>query len=910
MILASSMTLVTYGGGEILTKIFQSLAMLFNGGQDGLARPLMLICASLGGFYALSKSFFSGTYEGLILQYCFPFLVIASLFLVPTTTVHIEDVLRKVGNGGELRSSSYSVSHVPLLLGKFAETVSTLGYRLSEKIDSVMHVPNDPSYHSTGMIFGSEASLDMTRYQLANADLEQNFRQFSKQCVLYDIALGRYTIDELKKETDLWKLFENKTSQVRMIRYCPPGSNLTQCTYETCKDAITKMKPFFEKEQAHYAKLEIGKNLPLTFQALTGLQTSAKELIGQQLTLNVLTDVLSKGHFAKKRAYDQQQSTYRTMGALAANGLVTMRIVFEALIYGAFVFILPISLFPGGIKYLINWAWLTVWIQMWPPLYTILNYVMLLAGRAKVDGWISSLSVDQQGLSLFTSIGMQNLNDEIFALAGFLGASVPYLSYILLKGGLSSFVQLAGSLTAPAQQAAGSAASELTSGNYSFANTNYGQTSFANAHAFQTQMSPSISAGYFTHHQGDMSATYSANPSPILTQSTSALRTSVMSDETIGQSFQTQKQEAQSYLETASENYLNSMAASSRLSSDLITHAANSKNFSDSLSDRESYSMQESASQLHSIAEDWGKQFGFNTKESLEILGSAGLSGGAGIPFLEAKLGGSGSFGRATSRDEVISSAQHLAGRKDFQHHLQKVGDYSQSHAINTTDDIGQRISKAYADSLDIMQNHQDSYQLAKSRMEQVSENEAWFKQNSHLIKRSLNDDFIQWANNKMEGGLNHVLDTLSRDRPEEIQPLIQDFIHDLRKEMPSPPAKYETFTENLHAEGTHLIDRVEEETKNVIGNIQHHSERESHETITTKNLLLEQDYHRAEDSHHSQTSKIKDSIQHEREEKIKNFDTNNEGLIIGKLWEGPNKTANLSNQVKISEAPFWMEKE
>jgi conjugal transfer mating pair stabilization protein TraG len=918
LLLSHSLTVVTYGGGEILTKIFQAIAMFFNNGEDGIVRPLMVICASLGGFYALTKAFFSSSFEALILRYYFPLLVIGFCFLVPTTTVHIEDILTKVELGGKLRTSSYSVSHVPLLLGKFAEIVSSIGYQLSEKIEKVMHMPNDPSYNATGMIFGSETALDMSRYQISNANLEQNLRLFSKQCVLYDIALGRYSLDDLRTSTDLWRFFEDKTSQVRMIRYCPPdgGGNLKLCTYESCKDAIVKMKPFFDREKEKYAKLEIGRNLPLTFQALTGFQQSSadaisKELIGQQLTLNVLTDVLSKGNFAKKRAYDQQQSTYRTLGALAANGLVTMRVVFEALIYASFVFILPLSLFAGGLKYLFNWAWLVIWIQLWPPLYTILNYVMLLAARAKFGGWFSGIAASQQGLSLFTSIGMQNLNDEIFALAGFLGASVPYLSFILLKGGISSFVQLASSLTAPAQNAASSAAAEQASGNYSFANTSFGQMSYDNTSAFQTQMAPSVSSGYFIDNQGDISTTFSQNASPVLNQSSSVLRTSIMSDEVIGKSFQAQKQEAQSDLRSITENFMDSLSVSSRSSSDYISHLAHADNFSDSYSDRKNYAVQESANYLQSVAESWGRQYGFGARESLDILANAALSGGLGKSFLkyasiDAKMGVGGSGNRNASREDMINSALGTAQSESFQKHFQQINDFARSQASSSSIDTGTRESHAYAQSLDQLYNKQSAYQSSESYLQQISENESWFKQNSHLIKQSLNDAFIAWANDRFEGGYSQVRDILSRDQSEEIQPLVQEFIQSFVSQRNiSSLTNKENFHAQVHAGKMEVGGKgLEEGRENIIQKLA--TPLWSGDKDSRKVEIL-QEYQAQQDKYSHEKAHVQDKLDQYRNTGIERFDQNNEHYLLGRLWDGLDKSANLSSKFKINEASFWM---
>jgi conjugal transfer mating pair stabilization protein TraG len=118
-----------------------------------------------------------------------------------------------------------------------------------------------------------DSAMDISRYRITNADLGKNLRTFCRQCVLYDIHLGRYTVDELKKATDLWKFLEERTSKVRMIKYTPIGkenaSKKHRSEYLTCNKAIQKMTPFFEQEKRYYAQLDICKNLGLTFQALT-----------------------------------------------------------------------------------------------------------------------------------------------------------------------------------------------------------------------------------------------------------------------------------------------------------------------------------------------------------------------------------------------------------------------------------------------------------------------------------------------------------------------------------------------------------------------------------------------------------------------------------------------------------------
>ena len=122
------MTVVTYGGGEVLKNIFDAIAMLMNRQSGDLFRPMLIITASIGGLLAISKAMLSGAAEGLVGKYFIPLIAVMGLLCVPTSTVHIEDVLR---------GKAHTVSHVPLFLAKFTEMVSSIGYRLTAGMESL-----------------------------------------------------------------------------------------------------------------------------------------------------------------------------------------------------------------------------------------------------------------------------------------------------------------------------------------------------------------------------------------------------------------------------------------------------------------------------------------------------------------------------------------------------------------------------------------------------------------------------------------------------------------------------------------------------------------------------------------------------------------------------------------------------
>src|ERR1700722_1181541 len=108
----ADLTVVTYGGGEILRNIFDAIAHLMGRGEHGIIWPIAIMTASIGGIWAISKAFFSSNVETFMTHYILPLLAVPSLLMIPTASVKIEDVLKDV---------SYKVDHVPLFLAKISE---------------------------------------------------------------------------------------------------------------------------------------------------------------------------------------------------------------------------------------------------------------------------------------------------------------------------------------------------------------------------------------------------------------------------------------------------------------------------------------------------------------------------------------------------------------------------------------------------------------------------------------------------------------------------------------------------------------------------------------------------------------------------------------------------------------------
>ena len=732
-------TIVTYGGAEILDKIFNAIAILF---KNGSIKNLMVISASIGFLMAITKAFFSASYEYLILRFFFPILVCSSLLAIKTCTVHIEDRITKINR---------TVDNVPFFLAKFSEIISSLGYKTTLAIEKVMNLPGDTNYDGTGMVFGSENSLEMERYEITNPDFKKNLNAFSKQCIMYDLQFGKYGIDDLYKTDDIWQFLKNNTSPVRMIKFFnvkDKKSKDPSRSYQTCQKSLELMEPFFKKEKDYLAKQEFLKNIPNVFKALTGIQKGAKELIGQQIMGNYLNGKFGRG-LAQDLAYAQQKKTYHILGGLASKSILTFRAVLEALIYASIIFIIPLVLLPGGVKYLSQWAFLVVWIQLWPPFFVILNYIMQITAQS----WSAPIIANCSGLSYFANIGLQNLQQDIYAVAGYLQASIPFISYAIVKGGAGSFVHMAGSLMTPGHTAASSAAAEETRGNFSLASTSFGQMSYNNTSAFQSNTAPSQTSGFVSVNSGTHSTVFGRDGGIVHNTQLSHLREDLFNDQTMSNQMQGSLSRAESFAESTNQQYSEGLSANSKHLADLSRHMSNGENYNSNFSQREALSYQESGRYMDNLTDNLAKNHGISKSEAYHAM-----VGGDNWIF-------GGGYRTDGGEQHLSSEVQQITSGEEFAKHYSKMSDFAQNHSGSFLSDEGVRIAESYNHSFDTMQSSQEAQSSALSNLNEIRESASWMQSDSRSFRENLSQEFVEWGSANLGGGYNQFRDMELHDR-------------------------------------------------------------------------------------------------------------------------------------------------
>jgi conjugal transfer mating pair stabilization protein TraG len=167
-----------------------------------------------------------------------------------------------------------------------------------------------------------------------------------------------------------------------------------------------------------------------------------------------------------------------------------------------------------------SWGQIILWLQMWAPLYAILNFIMTMSAKSKT---LMQLSLSNEaGVTLATSTGIANLNADIAAMSGYLAMSIPFLCIALVKG-LGSFVHMASHLGNVSQSSASLGASEVTSGNFNYGNISTGNSQIANTSMLNQSMNARYQASSFQMMDGRTDVSTMSDGSQVVNVGTSNL---------------------------------------------------------------------------------------------------------------------------------------------------------------------------------------------------------------------------------------------------------------------------------------------------------------------------------------------------------------------------------------------------
>ena len=445
--------------------MFNAIAAIMGGGDYfGLIKTIAVTGVLVAAFTGL---FTPGRFHGW--GWLFGFLFLYHVLFLPKTEVVVVD---KLGS-----QPPVVIGNVPLGVAFFGHFTSKLGDVMTRFFETAFQVipaadarlPAELTYQKNGVMFGNRLIQASRTVNVADPQLRTDLIAFVYNCTLYDLQDGTIDPAAFARSTDIWALMGSPNP----ARFSTFGNPVQ---VDTCPNVYTYLANRLPAEVARArAVLAFQLNPSLDSSAAQGVidsqieqayyktriataAQSAADLLRQNIMLNLVQDTSSiVGQkindpasvmiaTARANATASINSSFLTMGKVAEQALPLIRNVIEAIIYAVFPFVFLLFLLAQGrglglaIK---SFVLSLVWIQLWPPLYAILNYVATLASARTLEA-AARMGGGVQGLALETasSIYRGAISDQ--AVAGYMVISIPIIATAIIKGGEVAFQAVTG----------------------------------------------------------------------------------------------------------------------------------------------------------------------------------------------------------------------------------------------------------------------------------------------------------------------------------------------------------------------------------------------------------------------------------------------------------------------------------
>ncbi len=388
------------------------------------------------------------------------------------------------------------VGNVPLGVAFVAATSSEIGDTVIKSTEQAFADPQGLAYSDSGLIYGAKLYNQMRGWRILDPVFAQNMESFMTSCTYNDLLSNYISVGQLQSAASLWTFIRNSASPSAAFPYY--NSDASQPSIITCQQGAQNLDSAWGSEiPNNEAAQEVRLNPSINtgsaqstmatslgaLTAATGLaSTDATQNFQQVLTINALRQAMSGyvaqnggnlvGTLGATQAQLQTQDTQQMIGATAEKALITLQIVITVLFIGMFPILAPAFLLPGlGIQMMKGYFGGFIYLQLWGPMYVILNKVMMW----QVYHQTSAATFMPSGTSYALTFGNLNsvgaLNADLAGVAGCMAAAIPMIAGMLTKGAMAGAEAAAGGVMHTFQRSAEAAGQAMSTGNFSYGTT-------------------------------------------------------------------------------------------------------------------------------------------------------------------------------------------------------------------------------------------------------------------------------------------------------------------------------------------------------------------------------------------------------------------------------------------------------
>jgi conjugal transfer mating pair stabilization protein TraG len=745
-------TVYTYGGAEILWKVFNSLAILAN---STYFHKLSILMTGGALLTVAARAIPAASIPFLFKKWIMPTFFLMAFFWGPKVTVNIVDHV-------DTNFKASQVANVPFGIA-FAASLSTkMSDVLTNVVEKYMTTSDMERFSQVGPMFGARLMHEARTLTIRDPIMRENLKDFTRQCfawpyIFTNIAPGKKAamesqdilgFIEANAHKSLGMYWRKNTGEVEFMFCGKCASKVREVIpleVETGFQALAK-RLFGGTEDGTAETRRLKQYFGDAWQYIAKGSSDAANVIQQELMLNAYRAALQDkreefglgrnaalSYLNAERGQIQQDESSLIKFALFGTQIPILHSIFLALGLMFFAIVAPFTFTTGGIHLITTFAKFMLWLATWPPLSALLNALGHMYLAKATSGQLIGYG---EGLNLMTQSGLADTAYHTYAFVMGLQLSIPAISWALLSGGGGyAMSQLSSYITQSGDSFAAKAGSEIVDGNVSFDSQTMHHKSIANTQLAQQQLSPNINYGSRID-DGTLATTYGQTKegeldrTPTFQQHLTQMGTNL-----------TQNDASSAIMGWRSEDAYNSgitntKAAGRQVQSGinqtfgLLKHLSSNKAITDTFGTNNSSNIQNNLSETIDFANQVAKDHNVSVDKAFEM--AAGVAASLGLSFGSGKgLGGSiglnlnGNYKASASDKEALS--EHIkSGRiEQFANNLGSVLQHLEDNKGSISDSIATQKMEQAQWHFNESQNYSDqaaaNFSIAKNYAESAS---------------------------------------------------------------------------------------------------------------------------------------------------------------------------------------------
>lgn len=664
-----------YQNAESLTGIFNMIAAIV-GSSDYLG------AIALVAFFGFVVAFIAYAFQPERLhgwKWLGTVVVVYSILFVPRVTVQVTD--RTGSNPPSI------IDNVPLGVALFGSMTSQVGNLLTELFETAAQVlpgpaqlPVELSYQQNGLMFGSRLIKYTRNLVFTNPVFRTDLIAFIDNCTKYDLMDGTIDPVAFSSSADVWSLMGSPNP----ARFTPVTSGAGAPTVMTCPDAYAILDVVAGVEAtalqarlgqqlnptltAAAASAAIGNQITVAYQRnqLANAAATASQIVLQNAMINALNDasqiigqksndpaslLLAMG---RAQAVAQTNAAWINYGKVAEEALPLIRNVVEAICYALFPVMILLLFMTSGMQTLMalkSYVVTLLWIQLWPPVYAVLNYMATVASAAKLAA-SADIGGGATAMALQTASSVYSNAISLEAVVGYMVISIPAIAWAAIKG-METIGQAAITGTSSMQGAISAATGQAVLGNVGMGNVSMEQQALAPTRTspFWRKTQDDVSGHTWTTSMfGGRAVDLLSNSGPLSLRAGSSRNAAA-------------EEHASRSVQAAREEMLAATRERQAVFADALSHGRarlDTSRFGNGYSRAEIGQFSDTYNEARSVVKDVASKWNLNEADAAALIfqGQAGLAGGYSGRGGRSRSKASGSGGGGSDATTVAEGGQ------------------------------------------------------------------------------------------------------------------------------------------------------------------------------------------------------------------------------------------------------------